>query len=51
MINNEQKAEKVILVAVSTDDSDVDVSLDELAELIKTAGGEVVGRMVLDIAI
>lgn len=45
MINNEQKAEKVILVAVSTDDSDVDVSLDELAELIKTAGGEVVGRI------
>lgn len=45
MIENEEKPEKVILVGVCTDDSDVDVSLDELAELIKTAGGEVVGRI------
>lgn len=45
MINNEQEAEKIIMVAVSIDDSDVDVSLDELSELIKTAGGNVVGRI------
>ncbi|MDO4966051.1 MAG: GTPase HflX [Lachnospiraceae bacterium] len=45
MIINEEKKEKVILVGVSRDDTDIDISLDELAELIKTAGGEVVGRI------
>lgn len=45
MIDNEQKKEKIIMVGVSRDDSDIDRSLDELAELIKTAGGEVVGRI------
>lgn len=45
MINNEQKKEKIIIVGVSTDNSDIDKSLDELKELIKTAGGEVVGRI------
>lgn len=45
MIENEFKKEKIILVGVSRDDSDIDKSLDELAELIKTAGGEVVGRI------
>jgi len=45
MIENEQKKEKIIIVGVSRDDSDIDRSLDELTELIKTAGGEVVGRI------
>lgn len=33
------------MVGVSKDGNDIDTSLDELAELIKTAGGEVVGRI------
>lgn len=45
MINNEAKKEKIIMVAVSTVDKDENISLDELSELIKTAGGEVVGRI------
>lgn len=45
MINNEVKPEKIIMVGVSIDGLDIDRSLDELAELIKTAGGEVVGRI------
>jgi len=43
---NEEK-ERVILVAVCTDDiKDTEISLDELAELAKTAGAEVVGRVI-----
>lgn len=45
MIENEQRKEKVILVGVDRGDVDIDVSLSELAELIKTAGGEVAGRI------
>ena len=45
MIENEFKPEKIILVGVDTGNCDIDVSLDELAELVKTAGGEVVGRI------
>ena len=45
MIENEVKKEKIIMVGVSKDGNDIDTSLDELAELIKTAGGEVVGRV------
>ncbi|MDO4187513.1 MAG: GTPase HflX [Lachnospiraceae bacterium] len=45
MIENEARKEKIIMVGVSRDESDIDRSLDELAELIKTAGGEVVGRI------
>lgn len=45
MIENEFRKEKIIMVGVSRDESDIDKSLDELAELIKTAGGEVVGRI------
>lgn len=45
MIETEEKKEKVILVGVSTDDSDINKSLDELAELVKTAGGEAVSRI------
>lgn len=56
LIQTEAGKEKVVLVAVSLDETgvsrgsqvfaDVDVSLDELAELAKTAGAEVVGRLV-----
>ena len=45
MIETEEKKEKVILVGVSTGDLDINKSLDELAELIKTAGGEAVSRI------
>ena len=45
MIDNEKKTEKIIMVGVSRGDGDIDKSLDELSELIKTAGGEVVGRI------
>lgn len=45
MIETEEKKEKVVLVGVSTDDTDINKSLDELAELVKTAGGEAVGRV------
>ena len=35
--------ERVLLVSVDTGEFDCDVSLAELAELVATAGGEVVG--------
>lgn len=39
--------ERVILIGVSSSgESDIDKSLDELAELVRTAGGQDVGRMV-----
>lgn len=52
MIITEQAQEKVILVAVSCDDYgrehdiDTETSLDELAELVDTAGAVTVGRMI-----
>lgn len=48
MIDNREKDETVILVAVSADDDrqTAEASLDELAELVKTAGAEVLGRAV-----
>lgn len=45
MIENKKTPEKIILVGVSRDGSDIEKSLDELAELVKTAGGEAVGRI------
>jgi GTP-binding protein HflX len=45
MFDNEEKIEKAILFAVSLDGSDVNDSLDELVELLDTAGGEAVGRI------
>jgi len=44
----EESKEKVILVGVSTDTSDMDIreSLDELKELCETAGAEVVGELI-----
>ena len=46
MYDMQEKPERVILVAVSDgDDEKVSESLDELAELVETAGAEAVGRM------
>ncbi|MBQ9701256.1 MAG: GTPase HflX [Lachnospiraceae bacterium] len=46
MYDMAEKPERVILVAVSDGDEDkVNESLDELAELVATAGAETVGRM------
>ena len=47
MIETKQLEEKVILVGVSTSEADcVEESLDELAELAKTAGAVPVGRLI-----
>ena len=51
MFENTQEKERVILVAVAGDSVDntveaVNESLDELNELVKTAGAETVGRIV-----
>ena len=47
MISMDEIKERVILIAVDTDGSDqAERSLDELGELAKTAGAEVVGRMI-----
>ena len=42
-----EAAEKVILVGVSAGDhDDTEQSLNELSELVKTAGAEAVGRII-----
>ncbi len=47
MYENAQKEEKIILVAVCLEEGDDTMdSVDELAELIKTAGATVVGRVI-----
>lgn len=47
MYETEQKVERVILIAVCTDNNqDSEESLDELEELVKTAGAKVVGRII-----
>jgi GTP-binding protein HflX len=47
MYENSEVKEKFILVAVDTDNGeDVEVNLDELEELVNTAGADVCGRMV-----
>lgn len=47
MYETKEKLEKVILVAVSTDSGvDAEESLDELEELVNTAGAVVVGRVI-----
>lgn len=47
MYNTDEITEKIILLSVYLDDGqDIDANLDELEELIKTAGGVVVGRMI-----
>ncbi|MCR4722137.1 MAG: GTPase HflX [Lachnospiraceae bacterium] len=47
MISNDRSPEKVILVCVATEGSeDPEILLDELAELVETAGGQEVGRVI-----
>ena len=47
MIETGRKKEKVILVAAALEDTEkAEQSLDELGELVKTAGAEVVGHMI-----
>lgn len=47
MIETGRKKEKVILVAVGLEDTEkAEQSLDELGELVKTAGADVVGQMI-----
>ncbi|MCR5432318.1 MAG: GTPase HflX [Lachnospiraceae bacterium] len=47
MISNDQSPEKMILVCVATEGSeDPEILLDELAELVETAGGREVGRVI-----
>jgi len=47
MIINDKKPERVILVCVTTEGSeDPEILLDELSELVETAGGTEVGRVV-----
>ena len=44
--NNEEQSERVILVAVCTgEEADTERSLDELGQLVETAGGEVLGQL------
>ena len=52
MYETEQEIEKVILVAVcSNPNQDPEESLDELEELVKTAGATVVGRMIQNLEV
>ena len=46
MFDNMIQPDKVLLAAVDTGSYDVGVSLDELEELVRTAGGEVAARVV-----
>lgn len=43
---NKEEQEKAVLVSVDTGDFDADVSIEELAELAKTAGAEVVAKVI-----
>ena len=45
-VENLQKPERAILCSVDTGDFDAEVSIDELEELAKTAGAEVVAKVV-----
>lgn len=44
--NLENKTEQALLISVDTSDFDAEASIDELAELAKTAGAEVQGMMI-----
>ena len=43
---NQEQEEKVLLIGVSTQDEDMEASLDELGELADTAGAVVLGRII-----
>lgn len=45
-INLENKTEQALLISVDTGDFDADASIEELAELAKTAGADVQGMMI-----
>ena len=45
LYENKQEPEKAVLIAVDTGEYDCEISLDELEELARTAGAEVIGRM------
>jgi len=45
-INTENKTEQALLISVDTGDFDADASIEELAELAKTAGAYVQGMMI-----
>lgn len=44
--NLENKTEQALLISVDTGDFDADASIEELAELAKTAGAQVQGMMI-----
>lgn len=46
MYNTDNEIERVILIGVQLEDDDTAKSLDELAELARTAGAETVGRII-----
>ena len=46
MYENEIKPERALLVSVDTGDFDAEVSIDELEELVSTAGAETVGKVI-----
>ena len=46
MYNTDNETERVILIGVQLEDDDTTKSLDELAELARTAGAETVGRII-----
>ena len=46
ILNNTQNKERVMICAVDIGEYDVKISLDELEELVQTAGGEVIARVV-----
>ena len=43
---NEQKPQRVLILAADTGEYDASASVDEMKELIKTAGGETVGVII-----
>ena len=46
MYENKQEQEKALLVSVDTGEFDAEVSIDELEELARTAGAEVLGKII-----
>ncbi|MGN1101003.1 MAG: hypothetical protein ACI4RG_02360 [Huintestinicola sp.] len=45
LYENRQEPEKAVLIAVDTGEYDCEASLDELEELAKTAGAQVMGKL------